>query len=380
MLDRWLKLIGSLRLTVVLLILATALVFIGTLAQVGEGLYQAQARYFKSLLISWSPAPGVKIPIFPGGYLIGAVLLVNLIAAHLRRARLEWRMLGIHLIHGGIFLLLIGQFATDLLSTESSMWMRIGETKNYSEDFRDNELALVDVTDAGTNTVYSIPESRLRPGGEVRDARLPFVVRVRDYWPNTLLTNGPMPGAVVSGASQGLAKDLYVLPLPDASRMDQRNIPSAVVELVTPGGASLGSWLVSGHLGAEQQFAHSNHTYSVAMRFLRHYKPYSLTLLKFTHERYKGTDIPKHFASRVRLLNPASHEDRETIIFMNNPLRYDGATYYQASLTPDDSASMLQVVRNPSWLTPYFSCVLVALGLTLQFCYHLVNFVKRRSV
>jgi hypothetical protein len=101
--------------------------------------------------------------------------------------------------------------------------------------------------------------------------------------------------------------------------------------------------------------------------------------MEFTHEKYKGTDIPKHFASRVRLENPASKENRETVIFMNNPLRYEGATFYQASFEQGDTASMLQVVRNPGWLTPYFSCVLVALGLTVQFSLHLVKFVKRRT-
>ena len=379
MLDRCYKFIGSLKLTVVLLILAVVLVFVGTVAQVSEGLYQAQARYFKSLIIFWHPTAGMKLPVFPGGYLIGGALLVNLVAAHLQRARWEWRMAGIHLIHGGLVLLLVGQLATDLLSSESAMWMRIGETKNYSEDFQGSELFIVDQTDKNKDTVYSIPESLLVAGKEIRDPRLPFVVRVIQYWPNSFLTNGPLPGASVSGASTGLLKDVFVLPVSKTARMDQRNVPSAVVELLPPGGASQGSWLVSSHTGADQIFTHSNRTYNVGMRFHRYYNPYSITLLEFTHEKYKGTEIPKHFASRVRLENPATKENRETVIFMNNPLRYEGATFYQASFEQGDTASMLQVVRNPSWLTPYLSCVLVALGLTIQFSIHLVKFVKRKT-
>lgn len=379
MLDRFIKFISSLKLTVACLILAVVLVFIGTIAQVGEGLYQAQARYFKSLFIYASPVAGLKIPVFPGGYLLGSVLVVNLIAAHLQRFKLNFDKLGIHLIHGGLILLLIGQLATDMFSSESAMWLRKGETKNYSEDFQANELIIVDRTDPARDTVYAIPESQLAPGRELRDPRLPFVVRVPQYWPNSLLTNGPLPGASVSGASQGLLKDIRIMPLPKTSRMEERNVPSAVVELLAPGGASLGSWLVSSHVGADQTFTLSNRTYNVAMRFLRHYKPFSLTLLEFTHERYKGTDIPKHFASRVRLENPVANENRETTIFMNNPLRYDGATFYQASFEQGDTASMLQVVRNPGWLTPYLSCVLVALGLTVQFSSHLLKFVKRRT-
>jgi hypothetical protein len=373
-----LRFISSLKLTVVCLILAVVLVFVGTLAQVSEGLYQAQARYFTSLLIFWSPSPGWKIPVFPGGYLIGAVLVVNLVAAHLRRFKLTWDKAGIHLTHFGLILLLLGQLATDQLASESALWLRIGETKNYSEDFNSSELAIIDQTGPGSNTVYAVPDKMLAPGREIRDPRLPFVVRMKEFWPNSFLTNGPMPGATLSGATAGLLKDVRVRPLPTTYRTDERNVPSGVVELVAPGGP-IGSWLVSSHSGADQTFAYSNRTYNVVMRLTRYYTPFSMTLLEFTHEKYPGTEIPKHFASRVRVENPANNENRETTIYMNNPLRYEGATYYQASFARGDTASMLQVVRNPGWLTPYFSCVLVGLGLTIQFSIHLAKFIRRRT-
>src|SRR5258707_4756242 len=77
------KFFSSLRLTVVLLSLSVALVFIGTIAQTGEGLYSAQNRYFRSLMIFWSPGgSGLKVPVFPGGYLLGGALLFDLLAAH----------------------------------------------------------------------------------------------------------------------------------------------------------------------------------------------------------------------------------------------------------------------------------------------------------
>jgi hypothetical protein len=370
--------ISSLKLTVVCLILAVVLVFVGTLAQVGEGLYQAQERYFRSLFVLWSPTPGIHLPVLPGGYLLGGVLVVNLIAAHLRRFRLTWEKAGIHLTHFGLILLLLGQLATDLLSRESGMWLRIGETKNYSEDFRSNELVLIDETDPDQDTVHSIPARRLAPKREIEDSRIPFGVRVRDYWPNSDLATRRGAGAIESGATRGPLKDTLVRPLPVTNRMDDRNVPSAVVELISDG-ESLGSWLVSGHYAGEQSFAHGNRTWTLALRPTRYYEPYSLTLLEFTHEKYKGTEIPKHFASRLRLVNPGGGEDRETTVFMNNPLRYAGVTYYQASFEQGDAASMLQVVRNPGWLTPYFSCVLVGVGLLVQFGLSLSRFLRRRN-
>src|SRR5580698_1783996 len=86
LLKRLIKIFTSLRLTVILLAFAILLVFIGTLAQVDEGLYNAQARYFRQWLIFGLDLFGWRIPLLlPGGYLIGTLLLLNLIAAHLYR-------------------------------------------------------------------------------------------------------------------------------------------------------------------------------------------------------------------------------------------------------------------------------------------------------
>ena len=39
---------------------------------------------------------------------------------------------------------------------------------------------------------------------------------------------------------------------------------------------------------------------------------------------------------------------------MNSPLRYGGETFYQSGYDENDpKVTILQVVRNPSWLTPY---------------------------
>jgi hypothetical protein len=114
------------------------------------------------------------------------------------------------------------------------------------------------------------------------------------------------------------------------------------------------------------------------LRQERYYLPFSLHLIEFRHDKYPGTDIPKNFSSRVRLQNLENGENREVRIFMNNPLRYGGETFYQASFDADDQGSVLQVVHNPSWLTPYFACGLVATGLVIQFLSHLIPFLRRR--
>lgn len=385
--DKLIAFFISLRLTVCCLVLGAVLVFAGTIAQVDLGLLKAQNEFFRSFFIFWGPkGASWQIPVFPGGYLIGGVLLINLVGAFFARFSFTWKKAGILVIHAGIILLLLGQLLTDMLSRESAMQLFEGESKNYSEDFRETELVLIDKSSPDADTVYSIPQSMLAKG-EVKDARLPFTVRVKNYWVNAALVrpDSQAPRAIASGATAGDLKDILVIPQAAVTDTDQRNSPGAVVELADANHA-LGAYLVSSLVSVPQTIKAGDKTYEIDLRFRRYYHPFQVTLLKATHEKYKGTDIPKNFASRVRVQNPAQNEARETVIYMNNPLRYSGLTFYQYQMSAGEMAqragappsSTFQVVRNPSWLTPYLSCILIASGLLIQFGSHLIGFLKRR--
>ena len=166
MLDYFVKFFTSLRLTVVLLAMGTVLVFWGTLAQVDLGLYKAQNDFFRSFFVFLQlPGSKMRVPVFPGGYMVGGLLMINLFAAHLRYYQPGKRKYGIIMIHLGIVLLLLGQLLTDLLSTESSLHLRHGETSNYTESGSRYELAVIDTTDAQTDKVVAIPGSFLLNGG-----------------------------------------------------------------------------------------------------------------------------------------------------------------------------------------------------------------------
>jgi len=380
LLDRLVSFFTSLRLTVVCLALGLVLVFWGTLAQVELGLYKAQAEFFRSFFIYWGPkGAGWKIPIFPGGYLIGGVLVINLIASQLRRFTFTPSKAGLWMVHGGLILLLLGQLGTDLLSHESTLHLREGEAKNYSETERDAELAVIDVTDPDTDAVVSIPQGIVMSRKSIQHPGLPFTVQVKAFVANSRVSERGANDVEPAAATQGIGSRATVKELPRVTEMEKRDVPSAVVEIVTPQG-SLGTWLVSEFIEQPQSFTWNNRTYQLALRLRRHYRPYSLQLLKFQHDVYPGTDIPKNFSSRVLLQRPETGEKREVLIYMNNPLRYAGETYYQASYDEDNLGTILQVVRNPSWLTPYFSCVLVSVGLLVQFSASLLGFaLKRRS-
>ena len=374
------RLFSSLKLTVACLLMGCILVFWGTLAQVHLGLYKAQNEFFRSVFVYWTPnGSGLHIPIFPGGYLLGTVLLINLFCAHLRYYQPGKRKIGIVLIHFGVVLLLLGQMLTDFLSRESALHLRIGETRNYSEADRAFELVVFDTTDADSDKVVAIPCSLLVRRGEVSDPEMPFTVRVKTFYANSSLVQQSQPGYQPVKPTAGLGADVWWREEPRETEMNRMDMPSALVEIVTPQG-TLGTFLVSAWMDRPQTFSFNQRNYALALRSERYYLPFSLHLIEFRHDKYPGTDIPKNFSSRVRLQNLDNHEDREVLIFMNNPLRYQGETFYQASFDPDDHGSILQVVHNPSWLTPYLSCVLVAAGLLIQFLSHLIPFLKRRLV
>lgn len=380
LLDRVIKFFTSLKLTVACLVLGMVLVFWGTLAQVDLGLYKAQNEFFRSFFIFRGPkGADWKIPVFPGGYLVGGVLLINLVASHFQRFHLSRDKAGIWMTHAGLILLLVGQFGTDMLSRESALHLREGEAKNYSESERQAELAVIDTTDSELDKVVAIPQGLLMRKKEIQHRELPFAIKVNAFYANSFVDKRAADASQPAAATQGIGPQAIVREAPRVTDMDHRDVPSAVVEVVTPQG-SLGTWLVSEYIEQPQTLNYNGRTYALAMRPHRYYKPYSLQLVQFRHDVYAGTGIPKNFSSRVQLQRPDTGEKREVLIYMNNPLRYAGETYYQASYDQDDHGTILQVVHNPSWLTPYFSCILVGLGLVVQFSTHLLGFtLKRRT-
>jgi hypothetical protein len=255
-----------------------------------------------------------------------------------------------------------------------------GETKDYSEDARRVELAVIDTSSNDSDQVTAIPDNVLRHNRTIDHWSLPFRLVVRNYYQNShlrMLTEAGSGARPV--ANQGPGAQIAVEPAPSTTGIDDRDVPAAAIEVVPKnGGPSLGTWLVSDALGAPQTFSCGGHSWMIALRAMRYYKPYSVTLQKFTHERYAGTEIPKNFSSKVTLIDPDRSVNRDVLIYMNHPLRYWGETFYQAGFQKDDSATILQVVHNPSFIAPYVACVIVAAGLLVQFGYHLVGFSRKR--
>jgi hypothetical protein len=179
-------------------------------------------------------------------------------------------------------------------------------------------------------------------------------------------------------ATAGFGTRILAAPQPVTYRPSEANAPTAFIEIAGTD-TSPGIFLVSTLLAMPQEFTYAGRSWQIALRAQRQYLPFTLSLVKFSHDRYAGTEIPKNFSSRLHLRADGGSDDREVVISMNNPLRYGGLAIYQAGFENYDRTSILQVVRNPTWVLPYISCTLMTLGLVFQFGVHLFGFASRRA-
>jgi ABC-type transport system involved in cytochrome c biogenesis permease subunit len=431
------------------------LVFAGTWAQIDQGIWQVQKQYFHSLW-TWvafslfAPRTGHK-PIpggfpMPGGYLIGILLLINLLSAYLVKFRLktrDWLLLpaiaaslglawlvppsgenyyryalfsilvllplvplvvafhgkrtGVILIHLGIVLLLVGEGVTSSLAHEAQMVLNDGVVTQFAQDVREAELAIVDSSPADHDNEVLISPKLLDRGGVIDSPSLPFTLRIDQYLPNSQEV-GPMQAASAGAntghppVTTGQGGSVHVVSAPRATGTEAQTIdfPSVYVTAIGRDGVTLGTYLLSTvelfdinrqtfYELPPQTITAGGKDFALQLRFRRQYKPYTMQLLRFSHDKYTGTDVAKNFASQIHLLDPERKVDRNVRIKMNDPLRFAGETFYQASFKPGDHTSILQVVDNPGWLMPYVACTIGATGLATHFSLTLLGFLRKRK-
>src|SRR5215813_11585503 len=294
----------SLKLTLICLAMLMILVVACTLAQVELGTFGAVNVYIRSFFIWWHlPGTAVKVPVFPGGGLVGLVLTLNLVAAQVKRLELSWRKSGLWIVHAGLILLFVGEFVTGAFQVETQLSIEEGRTVGYVESPRQVELAVADVTDPGQDDVYGIPESLLASSGVIAVPGTPLKIRVKAFFQNAELTPRE-PGEGGSPVDQGLGTRVRVGRLAPVSGDNEIDLRAAYVEPVADG-RSYGTWLVSNALEQPQSFVHQGRTWTLSLRPRREYLPYSLTLKRFSHDKYAGTEIPKNFSSLIQLDSPA---------------------------------------------------------------------------
>ena len=323
----------------------------------------------------------------------GGVLLVGLIMVFGTRG-------GNVLIHVAVGLVMVGQFVFGDRQIEQRMSLIEGQTTNVAFKTDEFELAVIDVSDPVNDHVTVIADSLLKRHEENKESiqsdQLPFDIRVSELFLNSDLRRaGPVEP---NQATTGLGKSWIALQKPPEGGVSSKpNISSAYVELLNKSdGKPIGTYLVSQFLNDQGQiFMEASgdqldtvdvggKSYQLQIRYRREYKPYDITLTDVRRINYSASDTPRDYSSYVTIRDKATEASQDGRIWMNNPVRYQGETFYQSQYSPvklaDGSVTEmtgLQVVENAGWLIPYVACVLAFWGMLAHFGGTFLRFADR---
>lgn len=374
---RTLRLLSSDKLTITLLVLLIFLTVVGTIDQKNIGLYQATKKYFASAVF-FLPMGKISVP-FPGAYGVLMVFFVNLLAAMIVKFKWNLKTMGSCLCHGGVLLLLVGSFLTLRYSKEGYLALSPGDSAAEFTSDREYRLVVKHTASAADRSsiamraadeeehVVAFPKKMLAAGRVLKRDSLPFRIEVREYYQNCrpMLADPQNPSSPV--ALQSL----------NAEAESERNIPGYLLSIAA-GEKTLGEIPVSAHLPA--QFSYENNIYTLELEKEKTRLPFAVTLTDARREFYPGTETPKLFESEIAVEEEGAAA-RKATISMNRPFRYRGYTFYQSGFGADRGkiVSTLSVVNNPGAKWPYFSCLMIALGMLLHFLQKLVRFLGQKS-
>jgi hypothetical protein len=411
------RLFGSMKLAVCLVLTLLLLTWLGTLAQVGKSTNDVQREYFESWVVIaelpvsvWGHALfhsadgstwALRCPL-PGAYPVLALLFVNLIVGGLMRMKWQLRNTGILITHLGIAFLLVAGFVKMHYSYSGMLdvyeWPtdgnaspgRVYETSQYRSAYDDELVLLIDRGDTIEERV--IPEQELwgaRGDGvvTVTGSGLPFRIQVH-HWIDfvRVLPKGPMvktPMPVVDG--------VYLEPAewpPGEQPHGESEFGGCYVTIVGDGQERIEGILRNVPRGADDvaryplSFTMRGQRYGLDLRRVTRDVPFKVRLDKFQKKDHPGTMDAMDFRSFIEVVDSKGTEQAQ--VFMNNPLRRDGFTLYQTSWGPQFRGrpmggppwySEFEVSHNPSDMWPKLACYVIAAGLVLHFASKLRRFL-----
>ncbi len=361
--------LSSLQITVIGLLLLFILTFWGTVAQVENGLYASQERFFSSfyfLAMGWIP--------FPGAQLVLWVLFVNLFCAFFTRVTYDWKNSGLIITHFGLVLFLIAAFVTLHSSHESHLTLREGQASNVSIAYSDWEIAVWQDTQ-DNRTVSAVDVIKFHPGRNLNFENLQLNFLIKDYYKNARAFSAPFAGIKEKYLN---ASKLNVLQPKAVEKEPERNTPGIILQLVSAPDQPL--VLLYGAEEEPTQIAVDGKTFYISLRFKRFPLPITVNLIDFMMNKHPGTEVASSYQSKVEIQHDDVH--RETVISMNEPLRFKDYTFYQSSYQIDNAGretSTLAVVKNAGRLLPYIATFVTFFGLALHFLLAAFNFQRAKK-
>lgn len=365
----------SLKVAVAGLFLLMLLVFFGTLYQVEHGLHAAQQKYFFSwVFLQWGFLP------FPGGKLVLFILFANLFASMMVHFQYGWRLLGIVAVHFGILLMLAGGWFTHLFGEESFLVLREGEGANLTTAYKEWELSIWEPGESPMiRDITALDADGLDSGDRLRVEDYGLILRVDRYHTNARAFQDRSE----TGDSDILNVNGINVLHPEPSPKDpESNMPGGLFDVGFEEGEMEEKLLLFGGDQRPTRLTQSDGSpLLIQLRRKRYPLPMIVELLDFDKEFYPASSIPKAFSSRIKVY--LQDLEREALIEMNQPFRYRGYTFFQASYMDvkpgDPEISRFAVTRNYGRLIPYVATGVTVAGLVLHFLIVLIP-RKRKQV
>ncbi len=330
---------------------------IGTVSQKYIGLYQATQMFFSDPVI-WIGA--VPVPGFP---IVLGVIFVNLLAKLAFDSPWTKRHAGIIVSHIAVAFLFFGGLFTAVVSEEGFVDLAPGKSKAYVTDYHHREFVMRDDQD---RVRYAIPLEAIAKDQTLTIPDQPFALHIYERCQNCKID---IRENFVDGAQyQGMAAKMTLSDAPLKNK-DEENMAGLNFGVQTVGADNDDDeqiFTVLEDVPRWPEVQSGGETFRFAVEKQKRALPFSIELLSFKKTTHPGMEMARAYESRVRISDEFGQWD--SLIKMNEPLRYRGYTLFQSSFirTPNGDVSVLAIVKNSGRSFPYIAGIILAIGLMLH--------------
>lgn len=353
MLKRLGKVLSSITIFNFVIPLIMLYLIIGTVAQKYVGLYEATQNYFMAPYgFVWGfPVPGLPV--------LAAILTVNLFAHLLFKSPWHNRKAGIFIGHIGVVFLLGSGLFMSSVSQEGYLDLAEGQEKSFVSDFHIRELIITQTDAQGNETRRIIPFEDVLDRAHAALPPLPFKIEVLERCRNCQISKREDADESYLGMAQHMS-----LSSKAAAKQNEENMAGLTLRI--SGSNSDGVYTVLENVKILPQIEIVDDVFTIKIEKQKRDLPFTVRLLEFEKQSYPGTDMARGYQSRIQIIE--GQAVWESVVAMNEPLRYKGYAIFQSSFekTPEAVISVLSVVYNPVRTLPYIASFVLCFGIILH--------------
>ena len=387
------RVLSGYEIAVVTMFLLLILTWLCTLDMADRGIYTTVHAYYD--IENFFVQPHFKfnpLPFYlPGGFWVCALLTVNLICGGIVRV-IQYRRKGLHkyigvlLAHFSMAALMVSGAITSIEAKHAHMTVVKGETSDYAQRYTEHSIEIVTYDDAGKHKEpLVIPSERMqwiKKNWEntrlFQFPDLPFDLEVGGFRRNAVIvpTKSEAP---VAAEGQFEVDGVFLKAVFDESQ-EEANSGGCYVKVIEKESKKETYLILSTAVLHPVTVTVDDTIYG--LRMLREIwpMPYVVQLDETEGEYYPGSSKPKSFMSKITRFK--GEESRSFHIEMNEPMRSDGYTLYQAKWANPEGAepqSTFEIVTDPASRGPEYCLWVAMVGLCIHFGTSLAVFVMRST-